>query len=126
MSHITTCASKIAITNEAWIKKAISLMSAEFNGITFEQKTPDMIVVRYKPIEGYQTKGNLRFVFNPVTKIWDLQLDIWQCESEVMKVKNAFEKAYPIAGVLAWSASRGYTTAQSAIKNGQRVIASKW
>ena len=100
-------------------------MNAEFNGITFEQKTPDLIQVRYAPIEVYQKKGNMRFIKNPDNS-WSMQIDIWLCEAEVNKVKSAFEKAYPIAGVLAWSASRGYSTNQSAIKNGQRVIASKW
>lgn len=127
MSHITTCKSSIVITNQEWIKKAIEIMSAEFNGITFEQKNPDMIVVRgYKPIEVYQKRGNLRFVKNPANNQWDMQLDTWMCDAEIEKVKKAFEKAYPIAGVLAWSKSRGYTQSTQNITGGKRVIATKW
>jgi len=134
MSHITTSKTKTVIMNEQWIKQAIALMIKDcpagiYNGIShpaisFEQTNPDLIQVRYAPIEGYQTKGNLRFIRNG--DHWDLQLDTWRCDEEIARVKKSFEVSYTLAGCKAWSASRGYSQTESEIKNGRRLTAVKW
>lgn len=124
MSHITTTKTAIRICNEAGIKSAIALMAKEFTGLTYEQKNPDVIQIRYKPIEVYQTKGNMRLVKNGSN--WDLQLDTWNCHNEVMKVKNSFESNYIKAGSLAFARKNGYMTSEQQIENGIRLVAVKY
>lgn len=120
MSHITTVSTKITLKNEDMIKRAIQNISKEFSGMTFEQVAPDVIKLRYKPIEGYQKNGNVQFIKNPVTGAWEMQLDTWTCATEVNKVKEAFFMAYQQTAVTKFLSMQGYqTTAQ---KNGKNLI----
>lgn len=101
-------------------------MSREFIGMVCEQKTPDLIVVRYAPIEVYQTKGNLRLVKNPKTGVFDLQLDTWQCNDQVQKVKRSLELNYQRAGALAYARKIGYRSTEQTTKTGIRIEAVRY
>ena len=88
--------------------------------MTFEQPAPDVIKLRYKPIEGYQTTGNIQFIKNPVTGVWEMQLDTWRCESEVNKIKDAFFVAYQQTAVTQYLSMNGYMTQTQ--KDGKNII----
>lgn len=122
MSHISTCTTSPEINNEGGIKVAIALMAEECPGITFEQRAPDLIVARYKPIEGYQTKGNLRFVRN-AAGIWNMQIDTWLCDSEVHRVKKSFELNYLKAGALDYCKRKRFKANTTKTKTGARIEA---
>jgi hypothetical protein len=125
MSHITTAKIEIDIKSESWVKSAITLMSKEFIGMTIEQKNPDLIVVRYKPIEVYQTKGNLRFI-REKTGLWSMQVDHWNCPDKVKEVCSSFVKNYQRAGVNAFTAKHKYTVKTQVSKDQMVMVASKW
>ena len=95
-------------------------MSTQFQGLTFEQTAPDVIKVRYAPIEVYQKNGNLQFIKNPATGNWEMQLDHWNCSEEVNRVKEAFFIQYQQSAVTAFFSSQGYMT--SATKDGKNMI----
>lgn len=120
MSHITTIESKITLKNEGFIKQAIQQMQNQFAGMTFEQTAPDVIKVRYAPIEVYQKNGNLQFVKNPATGVWEMQLDTWRCNDEVQKVKDAFFVQYQTATVTAFMSQQGYMTTKK--QDGKNLI----
>lgn len=126
MSHITTTKNRIkgGIKNESGIKKAIALMAKEFPGLTYEQKNPDLIQIRYAPIEVYQKKGNMRLVKNG--SVWDLQEDTWNCDDMVHKVHESFERNYEKAGAIAFCETFGYMTDEKPIEGGSRLIAVKF
>jgi len=126
MSHITTFDSKIVIKNEDWLKNSLSAMAKEFSGLTFQKMDADTYMVRYKPIENYQTRGNMRMVKNHSKGVWELQYDFYMCENIANNVRDAFFKNYQIAGVNAWSKSKGYTTTATTKGNKTTVIATKW
>jgi hypothetical protein len=108
MSHITTVETKIILKNEDMVKQAVKAMAKDFQGMTFEQIAPDVIKVRYAPIEGYQRNGNLQFVKNAKTGIWEMQVDHWRCAEEVQKVKDAFFVAYQEAATITHLKKQGY------------------
>lgn len=108
MSHITTITSSITLKNEDVIKQAIKNMAMDFPGMTIEQTAPDVIKVRYAPIEGYQRHGNLQFVKNPRTGVWDMQVDHWRCSEEVTRIKEAFFVAYQEAPMTTHLKKQGY------------------
>jgi hypothetical protein len=126
MSHITTVKSAICFKNEAGIKAAIALMQKDFAGMTIEQKTPDMILIRYAPIEVYQTKGNMRLIRNKKTGVFDLQLDYWNCQEQTEKVKKSFEVNYQRAGALAYARKIGYRSTEQPTKAGIRIEAVRY
>jgi hypothetical protein len=121
MSHITTVSTKISLKNEGMIKAALKTISGQFAGMTFEQTAPDVIKVRgYKPIEVYQTHGNIQFIKNPATGIWEMQLDPWNCKDEVQKVKDAFFVAYQQSAVTSYLSMNGYMTTTQ--KDGKNLV----
>jgi hypothetical protein len=120
MSHITTVDCKIKPKDEGMIKAAITFMAKEFSGMTFEQVAPDVIKLRYKAIEGYQTNGNVQFVKNPETGVWDMQLDPWRCDAEVQKVKEAFFVAYQAMPTIQQLNMTGYTVTQE--RKGKNLV----
>jgi len=130
MSHITTVITAIKFKDAEVIKQAIKIMATEFTAgvyrekqheaITFEQTAPDVITVRYAPIEGYQKDGNIHFVKDEKTGNWDMQLDTWHCEEEVQKVKEAFIVAYQQAPMTTYLKSKGYRL--TAKKNGKNTV----
>jgi hypothetical protein len=126
LSHITTAKIEIQLKNESWIKDAISLMSKEFIGMTIEQKNADLIQVRYKPIEVYQTKGNLRFIKEKSSGLWSMQVDHWNCPEEVKKVCSSFVKNYQRAGVLAFSKKNRYSVRSQETEKQLVMVASRW
>ena len=109
MSHITAHASKIKMlsTDKDWIKTAINLMVKEFPGIRFEERD-GMILMRYAPIEVYQTKGNLRFILSEDKKTFEMHYDYWECGNAVKKVVSAFYEHYQIAGSMSYSKKKGF------------------
>lgn len=125
MSHITACASKIALKNEQWIKDAIALMGKEFPGLTYEQKTPGLIQIRYSPIEVYQHKGNTRFIQNP-DKSWTMQDDVYRCQPEIERIRKSFTVNYQKAGVLSYCKKNRFSQSSHATEKGSRIIAQEW
>ena len=120
MSHITTVDTKIKPKDEGMIKAAITFMAKEYKGMTFEQVAPDVIKLRYKAIENYQTNGNIQFVKNPETGVWDMQLDTWNCASKVQEVKEAFFVAYQAMPTIQQLNMTGYTVTQE--RKGKNLI----
>jgi len=136
MSHITACATKIALKNKDWIKEAIGLMAAEFpegilNGkahpaISFVENEDGIIMVRYAPIETYQKSGNMRFIPAADKSGYTIHLDQYMCKNMVEKVKNSFLVNYQNAGIYAWSARRGYRKTTTKTQTGSRIVCTKW
>ena len=125
MSHIVTEQLKTVIKSESGIKSAIALMGTEFPGLTYEQKNPDLIQIRYKAIEVYQSKGNMRLVKNGSS--WDLQLDRWNCKEIAEKVKISFERNYRKAGALAYAKKAGFRIqSDQTTESGSRLIAVRY
>lgn len=125
MSHITACASKVVLKNEQWIKDAIALMAKDFPGLTYEQKTPGLIQIRYTPIEVYQHKGNTRFIKNP-DQSWTMQDDVYRCSSEIERIRKSFVVNYQKAGVLAYCKKNRFTQSSQTTEKGSRIIATEW
>jgi len=121
MSHITTVSTKIVLKNEGMIKNALTAMSKNFEGMTFEKMDENTIMVRYSKIENYQTHGNLRFIRNSAG-IWEMQLDTWMCDAEIAKVRDAFFVQYQTAAVSSFLAQKGYSTTKK--NEGKNVILS--
>lgn len=121
MSHITTVQTKITLKNEGMIKTALKSISAQFNGMTFEQTAPDVIKVKgYKPIEVYQQRGNIQFVKNPATGNWEMQSDHFRCGEELKKVQDAFFIAYQQVACTTFLNNNGYMTSTS--KDGKNIV----
>jgi hypothetical protein len=119
LSHITTVQTKISLKNEGMIKNALTAMNAQFTEMTFEQTAPDVIKVRYAPIEVYQKNGNIQFIKN-AAGVWEMQLDTWRCGDEVNKVREAFFVQYQQTAVSAYLSANGYMT--STQKDGKNLI----
>jgi hypothetical protein len=88
--------------------------------MTFEQTAPDVIKVRYAPIEVYQKQGNMQFIKNPKTGEWQMQLDPYRCPDEVEKVKNAFFQHYRQTADVVFLKSKGYQTTTQ--RNGKNLV----
>jgi hypothetical protein len=119
LSHITTIQSTIALKNEGYIKNAITNMAKEFQGMKFEQTAPNVIKVRYAPIEGYQKNGNIQFIKDKAG-VWQMQLDHYRCADEVDRVKEAFFVAYQEVAINAGLKARGYRVVTK--KEGKNLI----
>lgn len=120
MSHITTVSTKIVLKNEQMIKTALTVMSKQFKGMTFQKMDNDTIMVRYTKIENYQTHGNMRFIRDPATNVWSMQLDTWMCDAEIAKVREAFFVQYQTAAVGQFLAQKGYSTTKK--QDGKNMV----
>ena len=82
-------------------------------------------MVRYKGIENYQTKGNMRFE-RQANGEWSMKYDPYQCRTEVEKVREAFFIAYQTAGVKAGFAQSGYSQTTTTEQKKVVVVGTKW
>lgn len=120
MSHITSVKTKIALKNEGMLKNAIRAMQGQFQGMTFEQVNPNLIQVRYAPIETFQNNGNLQFIKNPVTGAWEMHCDYYACRKDMEAVRDAFFVQYQQAAVSSFLSMNGYMT--STQKDGKNIV----
>jgi hypothetical protein len=120
MSHITTENTKIGVKNEGMLKNTLRTMQNQFAGMTFEQVNPDLIKVRYAPIETFQNNGNLQFVKNQTTGSWEMQCDYYACRKDMEAVRNAFFVQYQQAAILSHLSLNGYMS--SAQKDKENII----
>lgn len=126
MSHIVAQKTKFAINNKNGIISALKAMQSEFQGLTFQEKE-GMILIRYAPIEVYQTKGNMRFIPTEDGKAWEMHYDYWNCQKQVETVRDSFLINYTKAGAIAYAIRNGFSAGKAQpIENGQRIIAQKW
>lgn len=126
MSHITTAKTEIMFNDESMIEQAIREMAKTFHGMRIERPYPDVILVRYPPIEKYQTEGNLQFVRNKETGIWEMQYDFWRCQSEVEQVRDALCVEYQKAGIMKFCTTAGFLTTTQKTKGGVLLTATKY
>lgn len=117
MSHITTLESVIEYKDTNTLTGALDLLAKEKSGLTILRENENKIVVRYKPIEKYRTKGNLCFVKE--NGVWKAQGDSHLCRDEFKAIVDRVATAYQEVGLKRILLQQQYTarvTATSADK----------
>ena len=101
MSHITTIKTKVVLKDESLLREVLAGMQRTLRGFRIEETTTRdgdrQILVRYAPIEIYQTQGNLRFVLKDGA--WQMQGDGYKCWNEFKAVTDQVLVGYQQAAL---------------------------
>lgn len=101
MSHITTVKTKVLLKDETLLREVLAGMQRTLPGFTIQQSTTNQgdrqILVRYAPIEIYQTRGNLRFVLKDGA--WQMQGDDYMCRQAFKEVTDQVLVGYQQAAL---------------------------
>ncbi|MGE4375602.1 MAG: hypothetical protein AB7D01_07875 [Methanoculleus sp.] len=101
MSHITTIKTKVVLKDESLLREVLAGMQRTLRGFRIEETTTRdgdrQILVRYAPIEIYQTRGNLRFVLKDGA--WQMQGDGYKCWNEFKAVTDQVLVGYQQAAL---------------------------
>lgn len=117
MSHITTIKTKVVLKDESLLREVLAGMQRTLRGFRIEETTTRdgdrQILVRYAPIEIYQTRGNLRFVLKDGA--WQMQGDYYKCWNEFKAVTDQVLVGYQQAALQRVLIRNRYSTTAQAV-----------
>jgi hypothetical protein len=117
MSHITTIKTKVVLKDESLLREVLAGMQRTLRGFRIEETTTRdgdrQILVRYAPIEIYQTRGNLRFVLKDGA--WQMQGDGYKCWNEFKAVTDQVLVGYQQAALQRVLIRNRYATTAQAV-----------
>jgi len=117
MSHITTIKTKVVLKDESLLREVLAGMQRTLRGFRIEETTTRdgdrQILVRYAPIEIYQTRGNLRFVLKDGA--WQMQGDGYKCWNEFKAVTDQVLVGYQQAALQRVLIRNRYSTTAQAV-----------